>query len=221
MLTINVTHGVKPMSASINILNVQSSARSSASQSRGLTKRFIETVSAQAQTEITERDVAQGVPLIDENWVNATFTPEDQRSHDDRSALAFSDVLVQELEDADVVVVGVPLYNFGIPASLKAWFDQVARAGRTFRYTENGPEGLLEGKRAIVVITSGGVPVDSAADFATPHVRQFLSFLGITDITTVAADRLNFAADTSLAAAGDQLSKIAEELVTNAATEAA
>ena len=117
MLIVNVIHGVNPMSASINILNVQSSARSTASQSRELTRRFIEAVSAQAKGEITERDVAQGVPLIDENWVSATFTPEDQRSHDDRSALAFSDVLVEELEAADVVVVGVPLYNFGIPAS--------------------------------------------------------------------------------------------------------
>ncbi len=209
------------MSTAINILNVQSSARSSASQSRELTNRFIEQVSAHAQTEVTERDVAKGVPLIDESWVSATFTPEDQRSHEDRSALAFSDVLLQELEAADVVVVGVPLYNFGVPASLKAWFDQVARAGRTFRYTENGPEGLLTGKRAVIVVTSGGVPVDSAADFATPHVRQFLSFLGITDITTVAADRLNFAADVSLAAAGDELARIAEALVADSATQAA
>ena len=101
--------------------------------------------------------------------------------------LATADALIGELADADVVVIGAPIYNFGVPAALKAWVDMVARARLTFRYTENGPEGLLTGKKAYVVVPSGGVPVGSEVDFATPYLRHALAFIGITDVKFVGA----------------------------------
>ena len=103
-----------------------------------------------------------------------------------------------ELKAADVVVIGMPVYNFGIPAALKAWVDLIARARVTFRYAESGPEGLLTGKRAIVVAASGGTPVDSEIDFATPYLRHALGFVGITDVEVVAADRLMLDPEASL-----------------------
>ena len=95
-----------------------------------------------------------------------------------------------EIKAADVVLIGLPIYNFGVPAALKAWIDLVARAGVTFRYTESGPVGLLAGKRAIVTVASGGTEAGSDIDFATPYIRHALKFIGITDVLFVKADRL-------------------------------
>jgi FMN-dependent NADH-azoreductase len=127
--------------------------------------------------------------VVDQAWLRANFTAEDARSDADRHALALSDTLIAELKSADTVVITCPIYNFGLSSALKAWVDQVCRAGITFRYTEAGPVGLLEGKRAILVVTSGGVPVNSAVDFATPHLTQVLRFIGISDVQVVAADQ--------------------------------
>ena len=128
--------------------------------------------------------------------------------------LAASDALVEELRGADVVVIGSPIYNFGVPAALKAWVDMIARARLTFRYTPEGPRGLLDGKKAYVVIASGGVPVDSPVDFATPYLRQALRFVGITDVDVIAADQLNKAGDDSIDTAR---MRIAELIHTNPA----
>ncbi len=105
-------------------------------------------------------------------------------------ALSTSNELVDELLSADVVVLVAPIYNFGIPAALKAWVDQVARAGRTFEYTDEGPRGLVNGTRVIVVTASGGTPIGSEVDFAVPYLRHVLGFLGITDVDVVAAEQL-------------------------------
>ena len=131
----------------------------------------------------------------------ANLTPDDERTPSQRERLAESDALIAELEAADVIVIGTPMYNFGIPATLKAWVDQVARARITFRYTENGPVGLLEGKKAYVVLATGGVPVDAPVDFATPYLRHALGFIGIKDVEVIAADRLNFRGDEAIDAA--------------------
>lgn len=147
-----------------------------------------------AHTLIT-RDLSQGMPSVDQAWVRANFTAEDSRSAADRQALALSDTLIAELQTADTVVITCPIYNFGLSSALKAWVDQVCRAGITFRYTEAGPVGLLDGKRAIIVVTSGGVPVNSAVDFATPHLTQVLRFIGITEVQVVAADQQLTTAD--------------------------
>ena len=107
-----------------------------------------------------------------------------------------------------MIVIGSPIYNFGVPAALKAWVDMIARARKTFRYTSEGPEGLLKGKKAYVVIASGGVPVDSPVDFATPYLRHALKFVGITDIDIIAADQLIGRADDSIDAARMQIANL-------------
>ncbi|MDH3266802.1 MAG: NAD(P)H-dependent oxidoreductase, partial [Gammaproteobacteria bacterium] len=118
-----------------------------------------------------------------------------------REALAFSDRLVAELQHADAIVIGAPIYNFNIPAALKAWIDMIARARVTFRYTDNGPKGLLEGKKAYIVVASGGVKIGSKADFATPYLRHALAFVGITDVEFIGAEQLNSRAQEAIDAA--------------------
>ncbi len=168
------------------VLHLDSSARYKGSVSRELSKKTVEQLGAD---EVIYRDLAHGVDLIDETWVFANFTAPDERSDAQKERLALSDTLIAELKKADTVVIGVPLYNFGVPAAFKLWIDQVARAGVTFQYTENGPKGLLEGKKAIVVMTSAGVPSGSPADFLTPYVKFVLGFIGIQDVEFVNADR--------------------------------
>jgi len=171
-----------------NILRVDASARFQTSYSRKLS----DTVIAQfPKAKIIRRDLAaEAIPQITEDWVDANFTPASDRNSGQQAILRQSDELVEELEWADLLIISVPIYNFGVPASLKAWVDQVARAGRTFRYTAEGPEGLLKDKKAILLVASGGTEVDSAIDFATPYLRHVLGFLGITDVEVISADRL-------------------------------
>ena len=186
----------------LHVLEVAASGRGKDSVSRMLSADLVEALEARYGTiELTRRDLSRGMPFVDEAWIEANFTAPEERSPAQRAVLAESDALVAELEAADVLVIGSPIYNFGIPAALKAWVDMIARARLTFRYTASGPEGLLEGKTAYVVIASGGVPVDSAVDFATPYLRQALAFVGIRDVEVIAADRLNSKADESIDAA--------------------
>jgi len=186
----------------LRILEVSASGRRAGSVSRVLTQDIIAALeSRHGPADVTRRDLADGIGLVDEAWISANFTAEEERNAAQRERLAESDALVAELQQADIVVIGTPIYNFGIPASLKAWVDMIARARLTFRYTENGPEGLLRGKEAYVVVASGGVPVDSPVDFATPYLRQALRFVGVTDIEVIAADQLNQKLDDSLDAA--------------------
>jgi FMN-dependent NADH-azoreductase len=186
-----------------HILRIDASARRSGSVSRDLADRIIERIGPDAT--VTTRDLAQGIPLIDEAWVGANFTPEADRTDAQRDILALSDTLVAELKAADTIVIGLPIYNFGVPAALKAWVDQVARAGVTFKYSEYGPKGLLEGKRAIVAVASGGTEAGSDIDFATGYIRHVLRFIGITDVDFVTADRLMVDADGTMAKALEQV----------------
>ena len=158
--------------------------------------------------DVTRRDLAHGISLVDEAWIGANFTAAEDRTPSQLEALSESDALVAELEEADVVVIGMPVYNFGVPAALKAWVDMITRARLTFRYTASGPEGLLKGKKAYIVLASGGVPVDSPVDFATPYMRQALSFIGIDDIEVIAADRLGSRADDSIDEARAQIAEL-------------
>ncbi|GAB5448560.1 FMN-dependent NADH-azoreductase [Gymnodinialimonas sp.] len=189
-----------------HILRIDASARRTGSVSRDLTDRII---AQMAPAQVTTRDLADGVPLLSEDWVGANFTPAGQRSADQADTLALSDTLVAEVKAADTLVIGVPIYNFGVPAALKAWVDQVARAGVTFHYTETGPKGLLEGKRAVLVIASGGTESGSEIDFATNYMRHVLGFIGITDVHVVTADRLMVNADASMKVANDQIAALA------------
>ncbi len=165
------------------VLHIDSSARVQGSATRALSAARTDSLQA---THVLRRDVAQDpLPFLTEAWVAANFTPEADRTPDQREILALSDTLVAELEAADVIVIGLPVYNFGVPAALKAWIDLVARAGRTFRYTPDGPVGLLTGKRAVVAFASGGTPFGADYDYASRYLTQALGFLGITDVEYV------------------------------------
>ena len=172
----------------LKVLEISAGARSEGSISRQLTADLVSALDSRyGETQVARRDLADGLPFIDEAWVAANLTPDEDRSGQHRQSLAFSDTLVAELAAADVLVIGAPIYNFSIPATLKAWIDMIARARLTFQYTENGPEGLLKNKKAYVVVPSGGVPVGSPMDFATPYLRHALSFVGITDVEFIGA----------------------------------
>jgi FMN-dependent NADH-azoreductase len=194
------------LDAELQVLEVSASGRRADSVSRMLTQDIITALESRETTlSLTRRDLSDGVNHVDEAWINANFTPEEQRTPEQRAVLAESDELVAELRRADVIVIGAPIYNFGVPAALKAWIDMIARARLTFRYTDTGPEGLLKDKKAYIVIASGGVPVDSAVDFATPYLRQALTFVGISDIEIIAADQLNSKAEQSVDAARSRI----------------
>lgn len=192
--------------ASLNVLRIDASGRRAGSVTRELADRFIAALDRDRRLgEVTRRDLADGMPFVDEAWIEANFTAPEERTATHCATLAFSDSLVEELEAADIIVIAAPIYNFSIPASLKAWVDQVARARRTFRYTENGPVGLLADKRAVIIVASGGVEIGSAYDFATAYLRHILAFIGVTDVSIVAADRLAIDAGAARARAGERL----------------
>ncbi len=174
----------------LNILRIDASARQQGSVSRDLNDKVIDRFAAAGDVSVVRRDLTNPLPFLDGDWIAANFTPADDRTDAQREKLALSDTLISEIEKADTILIGLPIYNFGVPAALKAWIDLVARAGVTFRYTESGPVGLLTGKRAIVTVASGGTEAGSDIDFATPYIRHALKFIGITDVLFVKADRL-------------------------------
>lgn len=175
----------------LNILRIDASARFEGSITRQLSDELVAALRGyHGGATVVSRDLAlTPPPLLDADWLSANFTEPQARDALQRATLALSDELVAELLAADVVVVGVPVYNFGVPAALKAWVDLVARARVTFRYTGNGPVGLLAGKRAYLVMASGGVEIGSDSDFASGYLRHVLGFLGIGAVEIVAADR--------------------------------
>ncbi|MDC0739263.1 NAD(P)H-dependent oxidoreductase [Cognatishimia sp. SS12] len=167
------------------VLHIDASPRSVDSVSRVHSSAIVQSL---APSDVLRRDLATPLPFLDETWVTATFVAPEQRTATQAKALETSDALVREVQAADTIVIGTPLYNFSLPAVLKAWIDQIARAGVTFAYTENGPKGLLTDKKVIIVIASGGVPIGSEADFASPYLTFALGFLGITDVTILDAE---------------------------------
>lgn len=131
------------------------------------------------------------VPYFDNAWLQALSTPPDERSLEQAEKVAFSDALIAEVQDADTIVIGVPMYNFAIPAALKSWTDHIARAGVTFRYSDTGPVGLLSDKKVYVVLSTGGQHQEGVTDFLRPYLRTFLGFLGMKDVEFIVADGLN------------------------------
>ncbi|MCI5041693.1 MAG: NAD(P)H-dependent oxidoreductase [Donghicola eburneus] len=188
------------------VLRIDSSVRKDESVTRDLTNRIVARLNAD---EVITRDLIETPPLVDEAWATANFTPADKRTDAQKEILALSDTIIDELRAADTIVIGLPIYNFMIPASLKAWVDQFIRAGVTFRYTEAGPEGLLPNKRAILAVASGGTGVGSQIDHATTYMKFILGFVGITDVTIVAADQLAIDAEGSVKNAYSAVEQIA------------
>ncbi|NQY96438.1 MAG: NAD(P)H-dependent oxidoreductase [Henriciella sp.] len=191
------------------LFHLNASARTEGSVTRDLSQRLVGRL-AGSDTQIISRDIGTSpLPLITESWVGANFTPDEDRSPEQRETLALSDTLIAELEAADTLVLGVPIYNFGVPAAFKAWIDLVARARKTFKYTETGPVGLLEGKKAYLVVASGGTALESGIDFATPYLRHVLGFLGIHDVTVIGADQLMASGPEKVAASEAAIDAIA------------
>ena len=188
-----------------SILRLESSIKGDASVTRKLTDSLVGKL---ARTSVTERN-AQGIPLIDGTWVGAAYTPAADRSAEQKAALALSDTLIDELRAADTIVIGMPVYNFGVTGPLKAWIDQICRVGETFAYTETGPKGLLSNKKVYVAYASGGVPMGSGYDFASAYLRQVLGFIGITDVQFVAAEGVAANEAAAIARAEDQIALLA------------
>lgn len=171
------------------ILHLVSSPRGEASFSIKLGREIVAKIQAlHPDSVVKEIDLTgQNVPHLAGHHLNAFFTPVEQRDEVLRSAAAYSDSAISDLLEADYIVIGAPMYNFAIPSSLKAWLDQICRAGVTFRYTAEGPEGLVTGKKVYLAVTTGGVYSDgpmTSYDFISPYLKAVLSFIGLTDITT-------------------------------------
>jgi FMN-dependent NADH-azoreductase len=188
----------------MKILHIDASARKGDSVTRKLSAQMVNRLTGNSG-QVTYRDLNEGLPFVDEAKISAYFTAPEARTDEHRKAIALSDTIVSELKNNDVLVIGMPIYNFSMPASFKAWADLAARVGETFRYTETGPVGLLDDKKAYVVIASGGTKVDSKIDFLTPWLRHYLDFIGIKDVTVISADALNQNFDVGLAQAEQQL----------------
>lgn len=175
------------------ILHIDSSARIQGSASREASAALVAALVKKhgPETTVVTRDV-NGTPHIDETWVGATFTPPEARNAAQNEALSLSDSLVAEVAAADVIVVGAAMYNFNITSTLKAYLDQLSRAGVTFQYTETGPKGLLAPKPVYVAMASGGTPVGAPIDFLSPYLKHALGFIGLSDVTVLsAADALD------------------------------
>jgi FMN-dependent NADH-azoreductase len=174
------------------LLQIDSSPLES-SISRELTATYVEAWKAANHTgTVTSRNLsAEPAKPIDQAWIGAAYTPEENQTPEQKALLANSEQLIAELQAADEIVIGAAMHNFGVPSVLKLWIDQVARRGKTFAYGANGPEGLLKGKKATILISTGGVYVDgspaAAMNFVEPYLRAVLGFLGIIDVTVVTA----------------------------------
>jgi FMN-dependent NADH-azoreductase len=202
-----------------NVLIVDSAATGDSSVSRRLTRELESILRGRGPVRIVHRDVgARPVPHLTAETTPALRGAEPQ-TEAARKSLALSDALIAELKAADLVVIGAPMYNFGIASTLKSWFDHVLRAGITFRYSEAGPEGLLKGKKAVVIESRGGLYSSGPAvalDSQEPHLRTLLGFIGLDDVAFVRAEKLGFGPDqaaASIAEAVEELSGlVAEEL---------
>lgn len=176
------------------LLKLDSSPMGERSISRKLTEKFAKSwLQAHPGGRVIERDLtALYLPVINSLWVGAAHTPQDARTAEQAAALAQSDSLIADLQQADEYVFGVPMHNFSIPTTLRLWIDQVVRAGKTFSYGAGGAKGLLTGKKATLLLASGGVYAQGTAaaafDFVTPYLRTVFAFIGITDVTIIAAE---------------------------------
>jgi FMN-dependent NADH-azoreductase len=189
----------------LNVLRIESSIKPQGAVSTKLMDEIIEKL---GDTTVTTRNVST-TPAIDANWLGAVFAPSDARDDAQQEIAAYSDSLINEIQTNDVLVIGVPVYNFNIPARLKNWIDQIARAGVTFQYTETGPQGLIQGKRAILAFSSDGTAAGSDIDFAERYMRHILGFIGITDVTSVTAQQIAFDPDAAWDAARKQIAELA------------
>jgi len=185
------------------VLVLKSSILAGYSQSGQLADFYIEQAKA-AGDDVTVRDLAANpIPVLDGELVGALRPSETPLTPRQQEALTLSDALIAELQAHDTVVIAAPMYNFNIPTQLKNYFDLIARAGVTFRYTETGPEGLVKNKRAVIISSRGGIHKDTAADLLTPYVKLFLGFIGISDVNFVFAEGIAYGPEVATKATTD------------------
>lgn len=186
----------------MKILQINASARSAGANSTRLADAITARLLAQhPQATVELRDLAAHPhPVLDEPALGALFTPAEQRTPEQAARVALDDALIAQVQSVDAIVLGVPMYNFGVPVQLKTWIDAIARAGVTFRYTANGPEGLLKGKKVYVALARGGLYRNTPADSQTPYLKNVLAFLGLTDVEFVFAEGLALGAESAASA---------------------
>lgn len=198
----------------MNILQINASARRTQDDQGSVSTRLAGELAtglsaATPGSTITVRDLALTPhPVLDEAALGALFTPADRRTPEQAARVALDDALIAELKAADTIVIGVPMYNFNVTAQFKNWIDAVARAGVTFKYSEQGPVGLVTGKKVFVVTSRGGIHRDQPSDQMTPYLRTVLAFLGMTDVEFVYAEGMAFAAEQGLASARTQIADL-------------
>lgn len=182
------------MSSAKNVLAISSSIFGEHGESSKLVNRLAKRFEAQG-AKITRRNVTQNIPHVDAVRFKALTSPADQLDDTQRSVVAFSNALIAELQAADTIILAAPMYNFSIPSQLKSYFDHVARAGVTFKYTEQGPVGLLQNKKVYIITTRGGFYKDSPNDLETPYLKNLLAFLGLTDLEIVYVEGIGISAE--------------------------
>jgi FMN-dependent NADH-azoreductase len=194
------------------LLQINASLHTDNGHSSKLANQFVAAFQqARPGTKILKRDVAaaDAVPHLNSERFGAFIAKPEERSVAQHAVVAYSDNLIDELKQADVIVLGLPMYNFGVPSQLKAYFDHIARVGITFKYTDKGPVGLLTGKKAYVFAARGGLYVGTPLDTQTSYVRDFLRFLGIVDVEFVYAEGLNISPQSKEAGLANALAEIA------------
>jgi FMN-dependent NADH-azoreductase len=197
------------------LLQINASINTGNGQSSQLANQFVAAFrKRRPDAKIVVRDVAaaDSVPHLNAERFGAFITTSEERSAAQHAVVAYSDALIGELKQADVIVIGLPMYNFGVPSQLKAYFDHIARAGVTFKYSDKGPVGLLTGKKAYVFAARGGLYVGTPLDTQTSYVRDFLRFVGISDVEFVYAEGLNVSPqskEAGLAKAAAEIARLA------------
>lgn len=193
-----------------NILYITTSINGANGVSRGFGDKLAQGLAAKHGASLVTRDLAANeIPFVSAERFAANLAPAAERTPEQADLAAYADTLIAELQAADTIVIASPVYNFGPPATLKAWADLVARANTTFRYTPTGPEGLLKGKKAYLAIASGGTPLGADYDFMSRWLTFFLGFLGIEVVETIAADGImGEGAEEKIAAAHDRVAEL-------------
>lgn len=199
------------------LLLINTSLNGKQGHSWQLAEKFVDQLAASADINVTLRDLdSSNLPHLSSSEMAAWMTPADERSEQEKELAAISDELVAEIKANDIIVIGMPMYNFGVPSVFKSWIDRVARAGVTFRYTENGPVGLLENKKVYVVAARGGLYQGTPKDSQTQYLKDVLAFLGMSDVEFVYAEGLNMgpdAANKGFAQADEKISELIEKMV--------
>ncbi len=192
----------------MKILQINTSVQYETSVSRHLAQILTDEIGKNQDIEIVEMDLAKGVPLLNRDVLDAFASATPEMAQETLDILNLSNKYVEEVKSAELLIIATPIYNFGVPASLKAYFDLLARAGITFKYSKSGPIGLIENKKAYIIVASGGTKFKSKDDFASGYIEKYLNFIGITDVHFIVADQLAFDKKNQIAGAEKQIKEL-------------